>query len=97
MKLRYTPTAFVQLQEIAAYIGAHNPYGATRVQARIKHMIDLLIDFPKIGTPTDDPVIRRIATPPYPYVVYYELTADEIIIHAVRHGARDPGSAPGRA
>ncbi len=96
MRLRYTPTAFAQLQEITAYISARNPYGAVRVHARIKHMIDLIGSFPRIGTPTDNRVIRRIATPPYPYLVYYELTADEIIIHAVRHAARDPGGAPGR-
>jgi plasmid stabilization system protein ParE len=39
---------------------------------------------------TDDPTIRRIATTPYPYLIFYEATDAEIIIHAVRHGARDP-------
>jgi plasmid stabilization system protein ParE len=32
---------------------------------------------------------------PYPYLVFYEVTDEEIIVHAVRHGARDPGSMPG--
>jgi plasmid stabilization system protein ParE len=42
------------------------------------------------GAVTDDPTIRRIATTPYPYLIFYEVTDAEIIIHAVRHGARDP-------
>jgi toxin ParE1/3/4 len=28
-------------------------------------------------------------TMPYPYLIFYEATDDEFIIHAVRHGARD--------
>lgn len=39
---------------------------------------------------TDDPTIRRITTTPYPYLIFYEVTDAEIMIHAVRHGARDP-------
>jgi toxin ParE1/3/4 len=39
---------------------------------------------------TDDPTIRRTTTRPYPCLIFYEATEAEIIIHAVRHGARDP-------
>jgi toxin ParE1/3/4 len=34
---------------------------------------------------------------PYPYLVFYEATDAEIIIHAVRHAARDPSGMPGSA
>jgi hypothetical protein len=33
--------------------------------------------------------------PPYPYVVFYEVKDDEVVVVGVRHGARDPGSMPG--
>jgi len=33
---------------------------------------------------TDDPTIRRMTTTPYPYLIFYEATDAEIIIHAVR-------------
>jgi len=52
---------------------------------------------PHIGTRTDIPVIRRLPTPPYPYLVFYEATETEIIIHAVRHAARNPSGMPGAA
>lgn len=32
---------------------------------------------------------------PYRYVIFYEPRETEIIIHAVRHAARDPSSMPG--
>jgi hypothetical protein len=31
----------------------------------------------------------------YPYVIFHEATETEIIIHAVRHAARDPSTMPG--
>jgi toxin ParE1/3/4 len=31
-----------------------------------------------------------MTTTPYRYLIFYEATNAEIIIHAVRHGARDP-------
>jgi toxin ParE1/3/4 len=55
---------------------------------------DLLLRYPRAGAVTDDPTIRRVTTTPYPYLIFYEATDAEIIIHAVRHGARDPSENP---
>ena len=66
-----------------------------RVQARIQAIIDLLLLHPHIGMRTDNPTIRRLTTPPYPYVVFYEPTETEIVIHAVRHQACNPSGMPG--
>lgn len=95
MKLRYTRPALADLEEVLDHIAAHSPLGAHRVQARIQAIIDLLLLHPNIGTRTDDPIIRRMTTSPYPYLVFYEATDAEIIIHAARHGARDPSGMPG--
>jgi len=67
------------------------------VQARIQAIIDLLLLYPFVGTHTDDPVIRRLTTPPYPFLIFYEVTETEIIVHAIRHAARDPSGMPGSA
>jgi toxin ParE1/3/4 len=63
----------------------------------VRGIIDLLLQSPEIGLRTDDPTIRRLTTPPYPYLVFYEITETEIIIHAIRHAARDPSGMPGSA
>jgi toxin ParE1/3/4 len=94
MRLRYTQPALADLESILDYIAAHSPQGAARVQARIDTVINLLLSHPRIGAQTDDRTIRRISTSPYPYLIFYELAGDDIIIHAVRHGARDPASMP---
>ncbi len=97
MKVRYTLPALADLTSILDYIAAHSPQGAKRVQARIQAIIELLLSHPHIGVRTDDPAIRRLTTPPYPFLVFYEVTESEIIIHAVRHSARDPSGMPGSA
>jgi toxin ParE1/3/4 len=97
VKVRYTLPALADLAVILDYIAVHSPHGAKRVQARIQAIIDLLLVHPYIGVRTDDPTIRRLTTLPYPYLVFYEVTDTEIMIHAVRHGARDPSGMPGSA
>lgn len=32
---------------------------------------------------------------PYPYLIFYEATGTKIIIHALKHAARDPSGMPG--
>jgi toxin ParE1/3/4 len=95
VKLRYTLPALADLNSVLDYIAVHSPQGARRVQARIQAIIDLLLLYPDIGTRTDDPTIRRMTALPHPYLIFYEATETEIIIHAVRHAARDPAGMPG--
>jgi toxin ParE1/3/4 len=95
VRVRYTLPALADLDSVLDYIATRSPQGARNVQARIKAVIELLRSYPYIGSPTRDPSIRRIVTTPYPYVVFYEVAGDDLIIHAVRHGARDPSTMPG--
>jgi plasmid stabilization system protein ParE len=95
VRVRYTRPALADLDAILDYIAVRSPNAARRVQSRIQTLIDLLAVHPSMGTLTDDPLIRRLPVPPYPYLIFYEETRDEIIIHAVRHASRNPSSMPG--
>jgi toxin ParE1/3/4 len=97
VRLRYTLPALADLASVLDYIAAHSPQGAHHVQLRLKTIIDLLLQHPHIGTRTNDPTIRRMAALPYPYLIFYEATEEELIIHAVRHMARNPSNMPGSA
>ena len=94
MRLRYTLPALADLAAILDYTADRSPQGAAHIHARIRAVSNLLLQYPLAGALTDDPVIRRVTTTPYPYLIFYEVTDDEIIIHAVRHGARDPSDNP---
>jgi toxin ParE1/3/4 len=95
VRLRYTSPALADLEAILGYINQRSPKGAVHVKRRIQAIINLLLLHPLIGTGTDDPAIRRMTIPPYPYLVFYEISDDELIIHAVRHSSREPESMPG--
>ena len=95
MRLRYTRPALADLDSILNHIARHTPQGATRVHARIEAIIGLLLSHPRIGAHTEDKTVRRIPTTPYPYLIFYEVSGDEIVIHAIRHAARDPSGMPG--
>lgn len=95
MRLRFTLPALADLAGVLDHMGAQSPQGARRVQARIQAIIGLLTAHPNIGSRTDDRTIRRMTTTPYPYLIFYEVARQEVIIHAVRHAARDPSGMPG--
>ncbi|HWK97243.1 MAG TPA: type II toxin-antitoxin system RelE/ParE family toxin [Pseudolabrys sp.] len=95
MRLRYTRPALADLDAILDYIAAHSPQSAAHIHARIDTVLRLLLRHPNIGARTDDPAIRRVTATPYPYLIFYEVADDELIVHAVRHGARDPSGMPG--
>jgi toxin ParE1/3/4 len=86
VKVRYTVPALADLDAILDYIAAHSPQGTKRVQARVQSIIDLLLLYPFVGARTDDPTMRRLPLSP---LVFYEATETEIVVHAVRHAARD--------
>lgn len=89
MIVRFTPAAREELREVLAYIEERNPAGASKVASRMRRALDLVVEFPLHGAPTDDPGIRRVLALPYPYVIFYEALADEIMVHRVRHVRRE--------
>ena len=89
MKLRFTSPALDDLRKILAYIHARSPMGAERLSRRLDEILDHVREHPGMGSPTDRPRQRMLVIIPFPYVVFYEATETEIIVHAVRHGARD--------
>lgn len=94
MKLRYTPRGAAELDKTLAYIAEHSPQGARSVHTRIQAIINLLLQHPHAGQLTSKGHLRRVVVYPYPYLIFYRATEDEIVIHGVRHGARRPSSMP---
>lgn len=95
MKLRYTETAAVELEEILDYVSERNPSAARTLASRIEKSIQVLADFPELAQLTDEPGVRRLPIGRYPYVIFYSAERDAIVILHIRHTARlTPGDEP---
>jgi toxin ParE1/3/4 len=86
MKLRYERGALADLDEIFAYIAADNREAAARLVARIEEVAAKIAASPYMGEATRKSRFRRF--PVGSYLIVYEVAADEVIVHYVRHGAR---------
>ena len=91
MKLRFTPRAAQDLADIAEAIHERNPKSALRVRAAILESLQNLVLFPQVGRQQKVEGVRKLVTRRYPYLVYYtaDEAAEEIIIIAIQHSARD--------
>jgi plasmid stabilization system protein ParE len=76
--------------EIADYIRDRSPSAAERVRGRIEGLIGALADFPYQRTPTDAPGIRRLVATPLPYLVFYRIKGETVVVLHIRHGRRRP-------
>ncbi|WP_164477558.1 type II toxin-antitoxin system RelE/ParE family toxin [Pannonibacter phragmitetus] len=94
MKLKFTPQALAEFEEILFQIDHEDPFAAARVKARIAAILSLLADYPRSGIITSSAGLRRIVARPYPYVIFYEIHSDAVVIIGLRHGARDPATMP---
>src|SRR5882757_23897 len=91
MKLRFTPRATQDLVDIADYIRAHSPGAALRVRSAILGSLQNLVLWPEIGRKQTTEGVSKLVTRRYPYFVYYTVdgVAEEIVILAIRHPARE--------
>ena len=88
MKLSYTPKALREIDNAIAYIGARSPQGAKHVALRFYKLLELLRQQPQAGAVHGRRNTRRLFLTPYPYVIYYRVSQEEIIILRFRHTSR---------
>jgi toxin ParE1/3/4 len=86
MKLRYERGALADLEEIFAYIASDNQEAAARLVARIEEVTARIAVSPYLGEATRKSRFRRF--PVGNYLIVYEVSSDEVVIHYIRHGAR---------
>jgi plasmid stabilization system protein ParE len=90
MNIVYAPRALRDLQGINVYLSERNPAGAANVLGAIKSLIDTLSFFPQVGRIVDDAGHRRVPVTRYPYLIFYRIAEDDLLILHIRHAARRP-------
>lgn len=94
MIVRYTLPALVDLELLIDHVAQRSLQSARRILLEIRAAERRIELYPRSGASTSRPTIRRVKVPRCPYLIFYEPTDSEIIIHAIRHGARDPATMP---
>lgn len=88
MKLVYTDEAIDDLKRLREFVVVHSPPVAARIANELVGKIELLPDFPRMGTPVEmAPVPDSVRDMVFgKYVVRYSVHASAIIILRVWHG-----------
>jgi toxin ParE1/3/4 len=90
MNVVYAPRTLRDLDGIAAYLAERDPTAVPKVLGAIKSSIDTLSFFPQIGRLVDNAGHRRVPVVRYPYVIFYRIAGDDLLILHVRHTSRRP-------
>ena len=87
MKLVYTDEAIDDLKRLREFVAVHNPSAVARIATELVSNIELLPDFPGMGTPVEmAPVPDSVRDMVFgKYVVRYSVHASAIIILRVWH------------
>nr|WP_281419295.1 type II toxin-antitoxin system RelE/ParE family toxin [Marinobacterium ramblicola] len=84
----YTDEAIDDLMRLREFIAVHNPSAAARIATELVGKIELLPDFPAMGTPVERaPVPDSVRDMVFgKYVVRYSVHSSAIIVLRVWHG-----------
>jgi toxin ParE1/3/4 len=86
VRVRYNRGAASDLSEILDYLSRHSPVAASNQLDKFENTTRLIGKFPFIGKETKRPNLRQVVVGDY--LMVYEVGADVVTIHYVRHGSR---------
>jgi plasmid stabilization system protein ParE len=90
MKVRYTPRARGDIEQIYRFLEERSPAGARNVLRAIYAGVQFISEFPQASEQTDDPRIRVRIVRRYRYRVFYRLVDGDTVDLHVRHTSRRP-------
>jgi toxin ParE1/3/4 len=90
MRVRFTPRARRDLEEIREYLETRSPPGARNVLQALAGAVRIVSEQPYASVRTDDPDVRVKLVLRYRYKIFYRIRDDMIEILHVRHTSRRP-------
>lgn len=93
-QIRYTLAAVDDMDEIFSYISYDNVAAAEKLLEKLNSKIGGLADFPYLGTVLSEEKYTLIERGyrfivVHPYLIFYRIMDDLIVIHRILHGQRD--------
>ena len=88
MTVRWTRQALRDLDQLRDYTFRYSRRGAEKLVAKIDRSLQLLASHPEMGRLGRIEGTRELIVPRTPYIVVYQLAADQIRLLAIIHSAR---------
>jgi toxin ParE1/3/4 len=89
MRIRWTPAAAADMQQISDYLREHHPHYRQRTMRKLYETIQSLKAWPQRGRSGAEEGTREILFPPMPYAAVYRITQRSIEILRIYHAAQD--------
>ena len=89
MRIRWTPAAAKDLEEISDYLEQRHPQYQRATISKLYEEVRSLRLWPNRGRHGREEGTRELLFPPLPYVAVYRITEDTIEVLRIFHGARD--------
>jgi toxin ParE1/3/4 len=89
-RLRLTPEAELDLDEAHLWYHRHTPGLAANFLAAVNACITSIQRHPEAYALVDATTRRALVRRRFPYAIFYEVGAPEIVVYAIFHVARDP-------
>ncbi|MDQ6418920.1 type II toxin-antitoxin system RelE/ParE family toxin [Paenibacillus sp. LHD-117] len=93
-KIKYTPAAVDDMDEIFSYLSQDNVDAAENLLNKLAGQISQLGEFPQLGSVLAEDEYTLIERGyrfivVHPYLVFYRILGDTVVIHRILHGRRD--------
>lgn len=89
MQIRFQPEAEAELAEARVWYGLQRDGLDASLMLRIDETLQRIVEAP-YAYPIVYRQLRRVVVRQFPFAIFYEPTADEIVVFAVYHSRRDP-------
>lgn len=89
MRIRWTPAAAGDLQQISDYLKHHHPHYRQSTLRKLYDAIRALKQWPGRGRPGSEEGTREILFPPMPYVAVDRVTGQSVEVLRIYHAAQD--------
>jgi toxin ParE1/3/4 len=88
MRIRWTPPAVTDLQDISDYLKEHHPQYRQPTMRKLYDRIRSLKNTPYLGRPGRIEGTRELLFPPMPYVAVYRVHEQSIEVWRIYHTAQ---------
>lgn len=88
IEIVWSSLAATRLQRIRAFVAQDKPEAAERLALRIVAVVEALRNHPRLGRPGADPDFRELVIGGTPYIVFYRVQDNRVMISTIHHGAQ---------